>query len=77
MKVGDRVRLMGPMVNPGSKWMPKEKGMEAGLEGEIVYIHLHGPQEYHQIAVTWDNGSHLNLLPGDPYMVLPNKEGEE
>jgi hypothetical protein len=73
MNVGDRVKLMGPLVNPDSKSMPIEKGMNAGLEGTIVHIteHSHG---LGQIKVNWDNGRSLGLFPSDPFIVIP-KEG--
>ncbi len=74
MKVGDRVRLTGRLVNPGSKWMPVEEGMEPGLEGEICYLCLDGPRDWHSIGVRWDNGRGLNLLPDDPFFVVPAKE---
>jgi hypothetical protein len=61
--VGKRVRLLAPMVNEDSSWMPTEKGMAAGLEGTIVYLSLDGPRDWHQIGVQWDNGRTLNLLP--------------
>jgi len=75
--VGDRVRLLRDMTNPGSKVLPTEEGMPAGLEGTIVYVSLDGPRDWHQIGVKWDNGRTLNLLPGvDAFSVIPsvNKE---
>ena len=63
-KVGQRVRLLAPMVNPNSKWMPVEKGMPVGLEGTISHVSFEGHPELHQISVKWDNGRHLGLIPG-------------
>jgi hypothetical protein len=75
-EIGKRVRLLAPMVNENSSWMPTEKGMAAGLEGTIVYLSLDGPKDWHQIGVQWDNGRTLNLLPHtDKFEVFePEKE---
>lgn len=74
-EIGKRVRLLAPMVNENSSWMPTEKGMAAGLEGTIVYISLDGPRDWHQIGVQWDNGRMLNLLPHtDKFEVIEPKE---
>jgi len=70
MKIGDRVRLTGKLVNPDSNWMPVEDGMEPGLEGTIFHLMLEGPPEYHQISVKWDNGRGLGLFPSDPFEVI-------
>lgn len=71
VKVGDRIRLLAPMRNPDSKWMPVEEGMPAGLEGTITHINLEGPREWHQVSVKWDNGRSLALMPYvDAYEVL-------
>ena len=74
MKVGDRVKLTGQLVNPDSNWLPVEHGMEAGLEGEIVFLNFNGPERYHQIHVNWDNGRSLALFPKDPFVVLAGNE---
>lgn len=68
MKLGDRVRLTGQLVNPGSDCMP-EKGMEPGLEGTIIHIYQH-KEGFGQIKVSWDNGRGLGLFPTDPFIVL-------
>jgi len=75
-EIGKRVRLLAPMVNEDSSWMPTEKGMAAGLEGTIVYLSLDGPRDWHQIGVQWDNGRTLNLLPyKDAFEIFePEKE---
>lgn len=62
-EVGKRVRLLAPMVNPNSNWMPVEEGMPAGLEGTIVHVNFDGPRDYHQVSVRWDNGRSLALMP--------------
>ena len=62
-RVGQRVKLTAPMVNPNSKWMPVEDGMPVGLEGIITYVSLEGPRELHSIGVKWENGRSLGLIP--------------
>lgn len=75
--VGKRVRLLAPMVNPNSKWMPVEKGMPVGLEGTIVSASLDGPDgDWRHYGVRWDNGSSLNLLLRDKFEILETKEAE-
>jgi hypothetical protein len=70
-EVGQRVRLTGRMVNPGSSWMPVEEGMPVGLEGTIRHVNMDGPREWHQISVSWDNGRSLALIPGkDSFVVI-------
>lgn len=76
-EIGKRVRLLAPMVNENSSWMPVEQGMPAGLEGTIVYISMDGPREWHQVGVNWDNGRTLNLMPyTDRFEVFEPKEVE-
>jgi hypothetical protein len=70
MKIGDRVRLTGKIVNKESSWMPVEEGMKAGLEGTIVHLMLEGPKEYHYIGVKWDNGTSLGIFPSDPFELI-------
>ena len=67
MKVGDRVRLTGQLVNPDSKLMPVETGMEPGLEGTVVHVTNHSEG---QIKVNWDNGRSIGLFPTDPFVVI-------
>jgi len=68
--VGDRVKLISPMVNKNSAWMPVEEGMPAGLEGTVTHVNLTGPQEWQQIGVRWDNGRSLALLPGIDFFTV-------
>ena len=73
--VGQRVRLLSPMRNENSTWMPVEEGMPAGLEGTITYVSMDGPREWHQLGVQWDNGRTLGLIPGkDSFVVIATKE---
>ena len=70
-RVGQRVKLTAPMVNPNSTWMPVEEGMPAGLEGTITIVAMDGPWEWRQLGVKWDNGRSLGLLPGkDSFTVI-------
>ena len=69
-KVGQRVRLLAPMVNPNSTWMPVEKDMPVGLEGTINYVSFEGHPELHQIGVSWDNNRRLGLIPGKDIFVV-------
>lgn len=75
-EVGKRVKLLAPMINPDSKWMPVEEGMPAGLEGTIIHVNFDGPRDYHQVSVKWDNGRSLALMPYvDSFTVFePEKE---
>jgi hypothetical protein len=76
-EVGKRVRLLAPMVNESSKWMPVEDGMPAGLEGTVVYVSMDGEREWHQVGVRWDNGRSLNLMPyADRFMVFEETKSE-
>jgi hypothetical protein len=71
MNIGDRVRLTGPLVNPDSKSMPVEKGMDAGLEGTIVHLTRQNENDtVSHIKVNWDNGRSLGLFPSDPFVVI-------
>jgi hypothetical protein len=56
-KEGDRVRVTGVMKDDPNP-------MEVGAEGTVTFVN-----EY-QIAVAWDNGRSLMLLPEDPFIVL-------
>jgi hypothetical protein len=76
-RVGQRARLVAPLVNSNSNWMPVETGMPVGLEGTIVYLKLNGPENMRQIRVRWDNGHTLSLLPSvDHYTVFDPKPEE-
>jgi hypothetical protein len=73
--VGKRIRLLAPMCNPDSKWMPVEDGMPAGLEGEVIAVNDSGPRDWHQVSVRWDNGRSLALMPYvDRYTVVQPAE---
>lgn len=70
-QVGDRIRLLSPMVNENSSWMPVEHGMPAGLEGTVVHVNFDGPSDWHQIFVRWDNGRSLAIMPyKDHYQII-------
>ena len=70
-QVGQRVKLLAPMTNPNSTWMPVEEGMPVGLEGTIRHVNMEGPPEWHQLSVKWDNGRNLALIPGkDSFTVI-------
>lgn len=74
-EVGKRVRLLSPMINENSSWMPVEEGMPAGLTGTIIAVNMEGPREWHQISVKWDNGRGLALMPyTDRFEVFEPKE---
>lgn len=70
--IGRRVKLLRAMTNPGSKWLPVEDGMPAGLEGTITYADMSGPLQFQQLGVRWDNGRTLGLIPHvDAFELLP------
>lgn len=78
LKVGDRVKLLQPMTNPGSTWLPVEEDMPAGLMGTITYVDLNGSPRWHQVSVRWDNGRNLGLIPTvDAFEVLPEEGAEK
>jgi hypothetical protein len=69
-KVDDRVRLTAPLRNPNSESIPVED-LPVGTEGTVAWINTAcGEQIGYQIAVRWDNGSLLDLLPGDSFVVI-------
>ena len=71
-QVGDRIKLLAPMMNDNSDWMPVEKDMPVGLEGTVVHVNFKGPRDFHQISVRWDNGRSLSILPyRDQFQILP------
>lgn len=71
VKVGDRVKLTAPMMNPNSANMPVEEGMPVGLLGTVFHVNLEGAKDMHRIAVRWDNGRSLNILPDvDSFVVV-------
>ncbi len=70
-KDGQRIRLLAPMRNDNSSWMPTEEGMPPGVEGTVVGSSFAGPERLHQIYVRWDNGRSLSVLPYvDRYVLL-------
>jgi hypothetical protein len=68
-KVGDRIRLTGFMVNPGNQYVPVED-VPIGTCGIVNWIGAWDSELTKQISVKWDNGSQLNLLPGDRFEVI-------
>lgn len=69
-KVDDRVRLTGPLVNADSTAIPVED-IPVGTEGTVTFINtMCGPDVGYQIAVYWDNGASLDLMPGDLFEVI-------
>jgi hypothetical protein len=76
-EVGKRVRLLAPMVNENSKWMPVEHDMPAGIEGTIDWVSMDGEREWHQIGVKWDNGRKLNLMPYADHFTVLETTGEQ
>lgn len=78
VKVGDRVKLTAPMLNPNSASTPVEKDMPVGVLGTVVYVSLEGPKDLHQIGVRWDNGKTLNILPDvDSFVVVKDPADED
>jgi hypothetical protein len=72
---GMRVRLLEPMANPNSEWMPVEEGMPVGLEGTISHVEMDGPPKFRQIGVRWDNGRTIGLMVHlDRYEILQPTE---
>ena len=64
-KIGDRVRIVGAMIND-------PRPMEIGTEGTVAGI---GPtlmvfQGTTQIDVVWDNRRRLILLSCDPFIIV-------
>lgn len=59
---GKRIRLLQPMTNPDSNWIPVED-LAVGSEGTIVFVNLRGDQRYDQIGVNWDSGRSLCVFP--------------
>jgi len=76
--VGQRVKLLAPLVNENSSWMPVEKDMPVGLEGTITHVSDDGLPLFGQLSVRWDNGRSLGLLLGkDVFTVISSSETKE
>ena len=59
--VGDRVRVTGILDDPAP--------LTAGMEGTVYWVGTWTTEHTRQIAVQWDDGRRLLLLPGDPFRV--------
>ena len=62
VRVGDRVRVTGPMNDPDP--------IPVGTEGTVDWVGQWVSDYTRQIGVKWDNGRTLILLGGDPYQVI-------
>jgi|SRR5882757_36532 len=65
LTIGDRVRCNGAL-NDGFLGM---NGEPIGVEGTVSWVGQFNDQLTSQVAVNWDNGMKLNLLPGDEAML--------
>lgn len=70
IKKGDRLKLISPIINSDSTWMPIEKDMPVGLEGSVVDVSEAYGDVY--IAMKWDNGRTLSLFGSDKCYELIN-----
>jgi len=61
-KVGDRVRITGPMNDPDP--------VPVGVEGTVNWVGHWKTPLTRQIGVKWDNGRTLGLIEGDPFEVI-------
>jgi len=68
-KVGDRVRLLAPLINPDSDWLPVES-LPVGTEGIVDWLGEWTSELTKQIGVLWSGGRRLNLLPNDHFEVI-------
>ena len=59
--VGDRVRVTGILDDPAP--------LTAGMEGTVYWVGTWTTELTRHIAVQWDDGRRLLLLPGDQYRV--------
>lgn len=62
LQPGDRVRCTGPL-NDGSLGINTDL---VNVEGTVQMVGQFSSQLTEWVAVHWDNGLKLNLLPGDP-----------
>lgn len=62
VKIGDRVRVTGPMNDPNP--------IAVGVEGTVRYVGGWDNEITRQIGVDWDDGSTLFLLEHDPFTVV-------
>ena len=60
--VGDRVRIARAFTNPSP--------LTAGMTGTVEWIGNWRNELHRQIAVRWDDGRRMMLLPGDPFRVV-------
>lgn len=67
-RIGDRVRIVGPMDDPDP--------IPIGTEGTVDWLGQWISELTRQIGVKWDNGRRLILLDTDPFIVF-GKEGSD
>jgi hypothetical protein len=58
LKVGDRIRIVAEITNPGNEAIPTETGLPIGTEGTVRDLRI----TVGQVSVSWDNGCRLMLL---------------
>lgn len=63
VKVGDRVRLTGPMLNDPDP-------ISVGDEGTVDWVGDWQTELTQQVGVRWDSGRTLNLVKGDRWQVI-------
>lgn len=65
-QVNDRIRVLAPLVNPGSEMIPVED-VPVGAEGTVDWIGMTAGQV---CGVKFDNGARLILLDTDKFEVI-------